>query len=144
MGMNDCPRFKSCGAPLCPLSKKATRIGVWYANEDICKRPDVRRMFKFPMMQMKIKRKAPNAEGMFNVEMLLRLTKVGKKIHGLKDTKYRDTYKTWLEAHPIRVLTEEQIAERKARYARLAEIGKKNVIPRKKAVLSREILGTRP
>jgi hypothetical protein len=73
---------------------------------------------------------------MFNAEMLLRLTKVGKKIHGLKDTKYRDTYKTWLEAHPIRVLTEEQLAERKARYARLAESGKKNVIPRKKAVLS--------
>ena len=87
MGMMNCPKFKSCGAPICPLSKRSTNKGVWYANEPICSRMDLREKFKWINVQRKIKRKVekyPHDAGLFTVEMLLRIQKVGKKIQGIR------------------------------------------------------------
>jgi len=126
MGMRNCPKYNICNAPICPLSKAATKRGVWYADEEICSRPIIRRKYKWTSIQMRIKRKTNGNRGigLFTVEMLLRIRSIGKGITGVKDLKLR---KAWLEKHPpIVELTEEQVAKRRERLLKLAEVGRKS------------------
>ena len=34
----DCHYFDECSAPLCPLDQESTQHGLWYPDEEICRR----------------------------------------------------------------------------------------------------------
>lgn len=117
MGMTDCSRFLNCSAPICPLSKRSVNRNGWYPDEEICHKPQLRKMYKWIRIQSKIQNKSKSNfdAGMFTVEMLLRIRKVHRTVSGVYDIKHKSLLKTWLENHPP--ITDDE----RARIAKRAE-----------------------
>lgn len=40
MKQTDCPKWEDCSAPLCPLQQNRVDAGIFYPDEEICKRRD--------------------------------------------------------------------------------------------------------
>lgn len=36
MSNDNCKKFESCEAPLCPMDERSLKHGIWYPDEDIC------------------------------------------------------------------------------------------------------------
>jgi len=105
----NCPRFEQCSAPLCPLDEKGSLPGVWYPDEEICKKTPAP---KWVRRQRKIAKKTGNKDTYFTYEMLSRDCKIAKGIVGLdpdKDDQMQSM--KWLSMHPVK--RELSIAEKK-------------------------------
>ena len=78
----DCPKFDDCSAPLCPLQQNTVDGGIWYPDEEICKRRNFQNLDWIRKQKAIIKAKAPN-DRYFTVEMLKAIKQVRKGIEGI-------------------------------------------------------------
>lgn len=79
----DCPRFDYCGASVCPLHDKEYLYAIrgFYADEDeIC---GIKDAGKYPIVQTMRRIQKADGMGLFTVEMLESLSRVGKGITGI-------------------------------------------------------------
>ena len=96
----DCPKFDKCGAPLCPLDSESLKDGIWYPDEEICKRKNVPAWVK---AQRKIAKKTQDIDKYFNYAMLSRNCKIRKGISGIDPDKAEEPQlKKWFKAHPVK------------------------------------------
>ncbi len=105
-----CPYFsKGCNAPICPEDPESMECGIWYPDEEICKRKDYAQEV-WVRNQRKIKRKTQNADTYYTFKMLKRNCVIAKGITGIDPDKPAEPQiKTWFKKHPERKpLTEEQ------------------------------------
>lgn len=113
-----CPKFESCGASLCPLNIEHLKIGIWHPDEEICKRIPVPGWVR---MQRKIAKAARDKDRYFTYKMLKRNCKIAQGILGLNPDKDEiPQLEKWLEIHPAKkelsVLEKKIIAERFKKY----------------------------
>jgi len=103
----DCPSFDTCGAPLCPLDLESLKNGIFYPDEEICKRRNAPAWIK---VQRKIAKKTGDKDKYFTYEMLAQNCVISKGITGLDpDKEQAPQLKRWLEHHPVkRERTEEE------------------------------------
>jgi len=78
----DCSHFANCNVPLCPLQQNTMDGGIWYPDEEICKRRDFQNLDWIKKQKAIVKAKAP-ADKFFTVDMLQALKQVRKGIQGL-------------------------------------------------------------
>lgn len=117
--MEQCPYFETCSAPLCPLDEEDLDCGIWYPDEEICKR-----RFRLPWLktQKRIARITSDRYIYFTKEMLERNCIIGSGMKGLDPDKEEEPQlKTWMKKHPPkRQLSDEErkrIKERLKRYS---------------------------
>lgn len=127
MDRNQCKKFDSCGAPLCPLDKGSLEHGIWYSDEESCESVEFR-MMPWVKRQRKINKKATN-DKYFTYGMLDRDIIIRKGIEGIDADRDEASQLTiWLKNHEgmkaIRVITTEQ-------KQRLVEEGKKYQLKRR-------------
>lgn len=101
-----CSFLNKCNAPICPLDENSIMDGLWYPDEEICKK---RFNLVWIKNQKKVKKKAKNKEKYFTVSMLNRNIIIKTGILGLDyNASYEDECK-WIDKHPEkRILTEEE------------------------------------
>jgi len=100
--MIDCPYFRKCGAPLCPLDPESLEHGIWFPDDPVCRRRPAPDWVK---AQKKIKRKATCRDCYFTFEMLNSGCVIGKGITGLSpDSKAdeKERLRRWLRQHKPR------------------------------------------
>ena len=94
----ECPRYKDCGAPMCPLDIEHLDIVAFYPDEEICKKtpaPD------WVRAQRKIAKKAKDKNKYFTYGMLKRNCRIAKGIVGLDPNKPEAPQLIkWFESHP--------------------------------------------
>jgi len=98
--MIECPHFRRCSAPLCPLIPKSLEKGIWYPSEPICRRRPAPEWVK---AQKKIKRKTRDVNRYFTFEMLNRNCIIGRGMVGLNPDIKKDEeeqLKQWFNKHP--------------------------------------------
>ena len=97
MPVEECKRFEYCNAAICPLEPNISKM-IWYPNEDVCSRTDIRP--NWVKIQLRIKSKKCNPDFYFTVEMLKVIDKVSKKLKGC-DPDYEGDYskleKNWIK-----------------------------------------------
>jgi len=117
--MIDCPYFRKCSAPLCPLDPESLEHGIWYPFEQVCRRRSAPEWVK---VQKKIKRKTKNVNRYFTFEMLNRNCVISKGIVGLNPDSRDDEekqLKKWFKNHPPKKsLSAEEKAEIRRRLQR--------------------------
>jgi len=103
----DCPKFDKCGAPLCPLDPESLKDGIWYPDEEICKRKNTPAWVR---AQRKIAKKTQDTDKYFNYAMLSRNCQIRKGISGIDPDKAEEPQlRKWIKAHPVkRELSEEE------------------------------------
>ena len=118
MPRRKCTHYQACSAPLCPDDPESMQYGLFYADEEICRRqtvPDwVRR-------QRKLAKVATIEDGYFTVAMLNRNVRVCRGIKGLNPDSYaarEDDERRWIDAHPGMAPLSEEERERRAALAR--------------------------
>jgi hypothetical protein len=74
----DCVIFDKCSAPICPLYNK----GVWFSDEDICTN-EYFQQTRQVKNQKKLKKN--KSKGVFTIEILGNLKRIGKKTKGLSN-----------------------------------------------------------
>lgn len=83
MNKDSCPKFEDCSAPLCPLDETSISNGIWYPDEEICKRRDFQNLDWVKKQKAIVKAKARN-DRYFTPSMLLQAIKqVRKGIEGI-------------------------------------------------------------
>jgi len=114
MKVEDCPKYDTCSAPMCPLSNPEKVI--WYADEEICKN---REFFDLIWIknQKKYSKKVKDYSKYFNFKMLKQNCKVTKGIIGLDPNKEEySQLKKWLAQHPVKKelskIEKEKVAQR--------------------------------
>ena len=111
MASPQCPKFDVCNAPLCPMDEESLSHGIWYPDEEICKRKAFANM-DWIKRQKKIAKKAKRMDRYFTFEMLKRNCVITKGIEGLDPDKPEEPQlKKWFKKHPekkIRKVSEEQ------------------------------------
>ena len=105
---NQCRRFDSCSASLCPLDPEHLKIGVFYPDEEICR---LKKIPNWIRRQKKIKKKAKDIDKYFTYEMLKHNCVIGKGMKGLDpDLPEEKQLRVWYEKHPPKKpRTEEQL-----------------------------------
>lgn len=104
--MDDCPLFDKCNAPLCPLDENSIINGIWYPDEEVCKKKAIELWVK---NQRKVKKRSRDTEKYFTASMLNRNIRVRNGITGLGTDSNLDDEKKWIEKHPeIRELSEKE------------------------------------
>ena len=78
----DCPKFDDCSAPLCPLQQNTMDGGIWYPDEEICRRRDFQNLPWISKQKAIVKAKAPS-DRYFTVQMLEAIKQVRKGIEGI-------------------------------------------------------------
>lgn len=112
MTSEGCPNFNKCGAPLCPLDLASLKNGLWYPDEEICKKQPAPNWVK---VQRKIAKKTVNEDKYFNYAMLSRNCQIRKGIVGIDPDKAEEPQlKKWFKAHPVKRewSEEEKVASR--------------------------------
>lgn len=100
--MTKCPYYDSCSAPICPLHQGSMEMGVWYPDEEICKRRDFCKS-EWVQNQKKIlsKHNKKPVPGYFTVKMLDRKIVIKGGIVGLdSDKSLPSDEKKWIDSHP--------------------------------------------
>jgi len=94
----ECSNFDICSAPLCPLDKDSLENGIWYPDEEICRKRNAPMWVK---AQRKIVKKTKDKDKYFTYEMLNRNCKI---VSGI--------LRNWLAHHkPKRQFSEEEKQE---------------------------------
>ena len=85
MTTNECHRFNSCSAPLCPLDPQSLEFGIWFPTEDVCARRFADGTPRWVKLQRRIQRKVGRTYeiGYFTHKMLEVCGKVGAGIRGI-------------------------------------------------------------
>lgn len=86
MNRKDCKYFDECSAPLCPLDEDSLKNGIWYPDEEICRKRGCKKI-KFVQNQTKISKRCEDVSKYFTYEMLNSLQVVRKGIVGLDPDK---------------------------------------------------------
>ena len=105
----ECPHYNKCSSPLCPLDEDSLENGIWFPDEEICKRNEFARK-TWVRNQKKIQRRAKNINGYFTLNMLKRNCVVKGGICGIDPDKPAESQiEAWLAAHKTkRKLSEEE------------------------------------
>jgi hypothetical protein len=96
-----CPRFRGCGAPICPEDKGSLESACWQAGEELCSRRDFQALQWMAALRKLARRRKNPPDGYFTVEMLGRLRSVRGGTAGI-DPEYPERREAWLKAHPAR------------------------------------------
>lgn len=93
----ECPRFKTCAAPLCPLNPEIDQH-TWYPDEEICRRNGFTGRYRWIRVQKKIQKRARCRNRYFTKEMLESVFAVLSGTKGVNpDTDdYRQAEERWL------------------------------------------------
>ena len=106
----NCSHYNKCNAPLCPLMEESLK-GIWYPDEEICKKVPWNQMQK---TQHKIQKRARDRDTYYTYEMLNRNIVVKAGITGISpdSNTQRQQRIDWLKKHNVvsRTLTPEQLA----------------------------------
>ena len=98
MNKIDCPNFDDCSAPLCPVDDGSIRNGIWYPDEEICRK---RSVIGWVRKQKAIVKKKPPLDRFFTVAMVEALRQVRKGIEGLNPDQHleqaKETERKWVE-----------------------------------------------
>jgi len=89
----ECPKYRTCSAPLCPLDKESLQKGIWYPDEAICNNERFKDL-RWIKIQREIKKKATHPDRCFTYEMLVKIRTVRKSIRGLDPAKPRGAKNT--------------------------------------------------
>ncbi len=94
-----CKFYDRCSAPICPLFSNLESV-VWYPDEKICRNPDFREA-QWRKTQLKIKKRANNADTFYTFKMLNRNIVVAKAIKGLNPDfeSWQERENNWLKRH---------------------------------------------
>lgn len=88
MDKTQCNHFDFCSAPLCPLDEESLICGIWYPDEDVCKK---RISLKWVRKQKKLVKRKANPELYFSIETLNTSAMIGKDPDkGLRQEKQLD------------------------------------------------------
>lgn len=94
----DCPNFEDCSAPLCPIDENSIRNGIWYPDEEVCRKRDVPNWVK---KQKAIAKKGPPLDRYFTVEMLEVVRQVRRGIEGINADQLleqaKEAERKWIE-----------------------------------------------
>ena len=122
--MTECNFFSECNAPICPLDESSMTNGVWFCDEDICKRRDFNLIWI--KNQKKIKKKCLDNTDLFTVNMLDRKIIVKKGIRGINPDKYSILHEQkWISIHPEKKdLSEEEKSKIRDRFLNSIQTGK--------------------
>lgn len=119
MSCHACRYFDECSAPICPEDPASLKSCAWFPDEEVCRRQD---HASIPMVkaQKRIARATGKdiERGCFTVEMLARVTTIGRGIRGLdpETPVTRERVTKWLSGFKGRkALTDEQRAVLRAR-----------------------------
>jgi len=124
MNRSECTQYDKCSAPLCPLDKQTLMYGIWYPDEEICRKHHHR----WVKTQKKIAKRARNKDHYYVLQMLKQDCVIGRAIDGL-DPNYDESSQLgkWLKNHPPKKqLTEEEkgvLAERMRHLRRTRRVG---------------------
>lgn len=95
MEKQKCPKYDLCNVPLCPLDPESLKDGVWYPDEEICRKKGWS-YHKWIRIQKRIKEVGADTGLYFDYEMLKNKGAVQKGVKGkdpdriVKDLKRRD------------------------------------------------------
>ena len=67
MEKQKCKHYESCNAPLCPFDQESIEHGIWYPDEEICKK---RINLKWVHKQRFLVKREANPELYFDVKLL--------------------------------------------------------------------------
>lgn len=99
----DCPQYRSCSAPICPLDKGSMDRAVWYPTEETCTLSAFRNL-PWVKNQRKIARKVRNRDFYFTKEMLEQNCVITVATEGLDPDKTdiddSKAVRRWLKQHP--------------------------------------------
>lgn len=102
-----CPYYKNCSCPLCPEDEDSLVNGIWYPDEETCKRREYAQK-TWIKNQRKIKRRAKDTDKYFTLEILKRQCTIKGGIGGIDpDKPTKPQIEAWLEAHK----TKRQLSE---------------------------------
>ena len=106
----DCTLAGKCSSPLCPLDEESLLEGVWYPDEEICRKYNC----QFIKTQKKIAKRTRDNSTYYTHEMLNRNFVVTKAIAGLDPDKGRAAQLArWLKTHPaLKPLSDEERKKR--------------------------------
>jgi len=96
-----CRHWDSCSAPLCLLDSDSLENGIWYPDEEVCRKRQVPEWIK---RQKKITRKARDYSKNFLLEMVKQNCVVGKGMTELDPdslTSENEQLKRWYRKHPL-------------------------------------------
>jgi len=143
----ECKRYDTCSAPLCPMDDQSLQNGIWYPDEEICHNQAYRSL-TWIKNQKKIAKKAcpvgigPRKKGYdsygvgsygagamdryFTLKMLDRNIVIRKGIEGL-DPDHDEAYqlRRWLKAHPEK--RELSKTEREERATRMTTLRRRQI-----------------
>ena len=108
--MTKCQYFDTCSAPICPLHQDSIEYGVWFPDEEICKRREFCKK-NWIQNQKKIlsKHNKKSVPGYFTVKMLDRKLVIKGGIVGIDSDKIHKTEEVkWIEAHPELKISKEK------------------------------------
>lgn len=107
----DCPKYETCSATICPLNNPGEE-STWYPDDEICKNKDYSDL-PWIKNQKKIAKRAKDGSKYFNFQMLNRNCRVTKGIIGLDPEKDEGLQlEKWLALHPM--MKKMSLAQRKA------------------------------
>ncbi|MBN1234089.1 MAG: hypothetical protein JXA60_12100 [Candidatus Coatesbacteria bacterium] len=103
MNPEDCKRFESCNANLCPLEESILKKGNWFSDEEICSSLD---FSSEPWIknQKRIAKKSNETDTCYTYRMLKRNCVIRKGITGigadLTIDEIENAEEKWLKEHP--------------------------------------------
>jgi len=91
----DCPYFEKCNAPLCPLDEESLIHGVWYPEEEICRKMDYAWIKKQKKIKKLWEQGKISSDFFFTVRMLNSLRRIKPGLKGANPDR-ADGEKEWL------------------------------------------------
>jgi hypothetical protein len=73
-----CKYYENCSAPLCPLDEESLEFGIWYPDEEICRK----RGIDWVKKQKKIVKVGASADYYFDYQSLKSIKQIRKGIKG--------------------------------------------------------------
>jgi len=95
----DCYNWENCSAQLCPMDESSLANGIWYPDEEVCKKTPAPDWVK---RQKKIAKKAKSNDLYFTYEMLNKPFRISPGIEGVDPNieDWQKEVKKWIKRHP--------------------------------------------
>jgi len=110
----DCNIYDKCNAPICPLDTESMLFGIWYTDEEVCKKKDMGKCLWIKNQRKLQKGEKTQKRGYFTKEMLDRNITLGKLTCGINPDSINtaELEKNWIESRkPIKELSPERKKE---------------------------------
>jgi len=96
----ECKRFDTCSAPLCPRDRESLEQGIWYPDEKVCKSKEFQNL-PWIKRQKKVAKATRYFSCYWTFEMLKADIIIRQGIKGLNpDRPEPNQLKRWFKAHP--------------------------------------------